>query len=196
MFTQVIIQKQNMDGRTDGWTTDWPTDRHTDIQCKTIIPGHYRVAGYKKNIRTYIHSQPEGTYILISSQKRAAMSENVPSESFRHVCIMYLHSLSRVFSTWRELLIIESTTSPFIWVTSLDCFFFFFFFSYPQIRGGIHILFFLFLDENICFGYSLEMPRQGASNEYPQHMFLPINKKIINTLRLQCALSEAVLYIL
>ena len=34
-------------------------------------------------------------------------------------------------------------------------------------RGGIHIIFFLFLDENICCGYSLEAPHRGASNEYP-----------------------------
>ena len=26
--------------------------------------------------------------------------------------------------------------------------------------------------ENICCGYSLELPRRGHSNEYPQHMFL------------------------
>ena len=38
---------------------------------------------------------------------------------------------------------------------------------------------FLFLDENICYGYSLEAPRWGASNEYPQHMFLSRNKKNI-----------------
>ena len=31
--------------------------------------------------------------------------------------------------------------------------------------------FFLFLHKNICCGYSLEVPHQGASNEYPQHMF-------------------------
>ena len=92
MFTQVIIQKRNTDGRRDGWTTDWPTDRHTDIQCETIIPGHYRVAGYKKNIRTYIHSQPESTNILISSQKRAAMSENVPSVIQTCVCTVWAES--------------------------------------------------------------------------------------------------------
>ena len=28
----------------------------------------------------------------------------------------------------------------------------------------------LFLNENICCGYS-EAPRRGASNEYPQHMY-------------------------
>ena len=39
-----------------------------------------------------------------------------------------------------------------------------------QIRR-IHIIFFLFLHENIYCGYSLEAPYWGASNEYPQHMF-------------------------
>ena len=38
---------------------------------------------------------------------------------------------------------------------------------------------FLFLDKNICCGYSLEAPCRGASNEYPQHMFLSRNKKNI-----------------
>ena len=37
----------------------------------------------------------------------------------------------------------------------------------------------LFLDKNICCGYSLEAPWWGASNEYPQHMFLSRNKKNI-----------------
>ena len=36
-----------------------------------------------------------------------------------------------------------------------------------------------FLNENICCGYSLEGPRRGASNEYPQRMFLLRNKKDI-----------------
>ena len=38
---------------------------------------------------------------------------------------------------------------------------------------------FLFLDQNICCGYSSEVPLRGASNEYPQHMFSLRNKKII-----------------
>ena len=38
---------------------------------------------------------------------------------------------------------------------------------------------FLFLNKNICCGYSLEAPRRGASNEYPQHMYLLRNKKNI-----------------
>ena len=49
-----------------------------------------------------------------------------------------------------------------------------------QIREGIHIIFFLFLDENICCGYSLEVPRRGASNEYPQYMFSSRKKKDIS----------------
>ena len=32
-------------------------------------------------------------------------------------------------------------------------------------------LFFLFLHQNIDCGYSLEQPRQGGSNVYPQSMF-------------------------
>ena len=32
-------------------------------------------------------------------------------------------------------------------------------------------LFFLFLLKNIACGYSLEAPRRGGSNEYPQSMF-------------------------
>ena len=35
------------------------------------------------------------------------------------------------------------------------------------------------LHENICCGYSLEVPQRGTSNEYPQHMFSWINKKKI-----------------
>ena len=31
--------------------------------------------------------------------------------------------------------------------------------------------------KNIDCGYSLELPRQGSSNEYPQSMFLSKNKK-------------------
>ena len=38
---------------------------------------------------------------------------------------------------------------------------------------------FLFLNKNIRCGYSLEAPRRGASNEYPQHMFSSRNKKNI-----------------
>ena len=46
-------------------------------------------------------------------------------------------------------------------------------------------MFFLFLDENICYGYSLKAPRRGASNEYPQHMFLLGNKKNISSFRMK-----------
>ena len=35
-----------------------------------------------------------------------------------------------------------------------------------QIKVGINIIFFLFLHENICCVYSLEVPQRGTSNEY------------------------------
>ena len=31
----------------DIWMYDGQTDRHTDLECETIIPCHYCVAGYK-----------------------------------------------------------------------------------------------------------------------------------------------------
>ena len=40
------------------------------------------------------------------------------------------------------------------------------------------LIFFIFLfKKNIDCGYSLEPPRRGGSNEYPQSMFLSKNKK-------------------
>ena len=36
---------------------------------------------------------------------------------------------------------------------------------------------FHFFAQNIDCGYSLELPHQGSSNEYPQSMFLSRNKK-------------------
>ena len=55
-------------------------------------------------------------------------------------------------------------------------------------KGGYPVnIFFLFLHENICCGYALEAPHRGASNAYPQHMFLWRNKKNINTFGLKKA---------
>ena len=39
------------------------------------------------------------------------------------------------------------------------------------------MIFFLFLAQNIDCGYTLEPPRRGGSNEYPQSMFWSKNKK-------------------
>ena len=36
---------------------------------------------------------------------------------------------------------------------------------------ALKLTFFLFLEENICCGYSLEAPQWGASSKYPQHVF-------------------------
>ena len=40
------------------------------------------------------------------------------------------------------------------------------------------LIFFLFLIQNIDCGYTLEPPRRGVPNEYPQSMFWIKNKKI------------------
>ena len=39
------------------------------------------------------------------------------------------------------------------------------------------LIFFYISAQNIDCGHSLELPRQGGSNEYPQSMFLGKNKK-------------------
>ena len=45
----------------------------------------------------------------------------------------------------------------------------------------IILIFFLFLLKNIDCGYSLEPPRRGGSNEYPQSMFWAEIRKIMYT---------------
>ena len=42
---------------------------------------------------------------------------------------------------------------------------------------GFFKIFFLFFAQNIDYGYTLEPPQQGDSNEYPQSMFWSKNKK-------------------
>ena len=51
--------------------------------------------------------------------------------------------------------------------------------SYGTFFNPKVLIFFLFVHKNICCGYSLEVPRWGASNEYPQHMFSWRHKTII-----------------
>ena len=53
----------------------------------------------------------------------------------------------------------------------------------PQIRVCNWKLFFLFLNQNICCGYSEEPSRWDGSFEHPKHMFKLMDKKIITILR-------------
>ena len=72
-----------------------------------------------------------------------------------------LHILQRYIFTLHTL-------NVSLWITTTD-------------KKGSHIIYFLFLHKNLCCGYSLEAPQQGASNEYPQHTFSWRNKKNIST---------------
>ena len=51
-------------------------------------------------------------------------------------------------------------------------------------RGYPHNIFLISRQLHMLW-YSLEVPRQGASNEYPQHMFLLRNKKDISIFRMK-----------
>ena len=46
-------------------------------------------------------------------------------------------------------------------------------------KSGYQVNIFLFQHENICCGYSLEVPCQGTSNKYPQHIFCWEIRKIL-----------------
>ena len=52
--------------------------------------------------------------------------------------------------------------------------------DFLRIKGISDIYIFLFLHEYMYYGYVLEDPLGGASNEYPQHMFSRRNKKNSN----------------
>ena len=54
-------------------------------------------------------------------------------------------------------------------------------------KGGYPVNIFLISPQKHMLWYSLEAPRRGASNEYPQHMFSWRNKKNINTFGLKKA---------
>ena len=44
-------------------------------------------------------------------------------------------------------------------------------------KGGYQEIFFSYFSTKTCGGYSLAVPWQGASNEYPKYMFFWTNKK-------------------
>ena len=47
----------------------------------------------------------------------------------------------------------------------------------PPDKKAIKINIFVLFHKNICCGNSLEAPHRGASNEFPQHMFLWKNEE-------------------
>ena len=55
--------------------------------------------------------------------------------------------------------------------------------SRPQIRVSNWKLLFLFLNQNICCGYSKEPSQWDGSFEHPKHTFKLMDKKIIAILR-------------
>ena len=59
----------------------------------------------------------------------------------------------------------------------------------PQIRECNWKLFFLFLNQNICCGYSKEPSQWDGSFEHPKYMFKLIDKKIIAILHLHFLLN-------
>ena len=61
--------------------------------------------------------------------------------------------------------------------------------SGPQIRVCYWKLFFLFLNQNICCGFSKEPSRWDGSFEHPKHMFKLMDQKIITNFTLKSLLN-------
>ena len=88
---------------------------------------------------------------------------------FPSKCILWVFHVEIKNIYW---ILFPSEAMCLIRFTQHCCFFVFFF-------NQKFLIFFLFLHKNMYCGYSLEAPHQGASNEYPQHMFSWRNKKSI-----------------
>ena len=55
-------------------------------------------------------------------------------------------------------------------------------------KGGYSKAIFLFLNQNICCGYSKEPSQRDGSFEHPKDMFRLMDKKIMTILRLEILL--------
>ena len=84
---------------------------------------------------------------------------SVPDESKRIITGQPLRGLSLPWKSVSSIALVKA--------------FFFFFFQSKSID------IFSYFSTKTCCGYSLEAPLRGASNEYPQQMFLWRNKKNI-----------------
>ena len=71
--------------------------------------------------------------------------------------------------TYNKILLILSNCPSWEWI-ALD----------KALFSAKKYLYFSYFPTKHMLWYSLEAPRWGASNEYPQHMFLSGNKKTIN----------------
>ena len=65
-----------------------------------------------------------------------------------------------------------------------------------QIRVHTGKLFFLFLNQNICYGYSKEPSQRDGSLEHPKYMFKLMDKEIITILGAQTILIWTYVHVL
>ena len=102
---------------------------------------------------------------------------------YRPVCVrpgqkpkLLVFSRTGSFTTIKRVLDVTSQKHVRVIYTPLEPHFYIVKLGYP----GVY-LFFLFLLQNIDCGYSLEPPRRGGSNVYPQSMFWSKNMKNMYT---------------
>ena len=86
----------------------------------------------------------------------------------------------QLFVTVVRCLVLNVLTTNSYTKLRVSSYFLLFILAYLQVGVGIMKIFFLFLHKNLCYGYSLEAPQWGTSNEYPEHRFSWRNKKKIS----------------
>ena len=105
----------------------------------------------------------KGVYFFPTGYTDPEWIQKIQSNPFLAQNFIFMES----YGCWLFFLIAQQWNSS----DNIQRIFFFFYIV------GYQVTLFLFLQENICCGYSLEAPRWGASNEYQQHIFSWRNKK-------------------
>ena len=112
-------------------------------------------------------------FVLVLS---ASIKRVVCTTYYAFLCIIYITHRSDSSQVCALIWLYSSHNLP--WLDFLHDRHLLFFIALDKVLFSTkkYLYFFLFLNKNICCGYSLEVPQRGTSNEYPQHMFSSRNK--------------------
>ena len=124
---------------------------------------HQIILHYLWSLSYPSHSQQSLKYWLTLKQAAAA-----PQAGIRQAPAAFYQKWDNTYCATSE----SSSDRLFI-APDEAAFLFFCFFFIPKMLISV-----LFVHINIWCGYSFEVPRRGASNEYPQHTFSLTNKSI------------------
>ena len=143
-----------------------------------ISKGNWDIRGVFKGHGIFIHPpQKRSRLCLFKMRSQLISTSNIRAFEMRQVKSKTKHIMKSVvktdlllFLSWPALSFITKTSlcnvyplKPHFYIAKLG-------YVGVYLFAGVY-LFFLFLLQNIDYGYSLEPPRRGGSNMYPQSMF-------------------------